>query len=106
MNQTTDFDNLNPKSFFDTEFTTLLIEDRSTLQINLTSPDFLFIQKRERIDSEDFSLPHSFHALRDADPFVSDYPTARLPPTEEKPRRKRSSLANSPEPTLLQLEVR
>ena len=107
MNQSSDFDNLDPKSFLEGEFIALF-EDRPVLHAVFSAPDFAFIQRRERIDSEDFSLPpnNSSQARRELDLFVSELQIVRVPATDEKPARKRSSVPVSPEPTLLRLEVR
>lgn len=107
MNQSSDFDNLDPKSFLDGDFIALF-EDRPLLHAVFSSPDFAFVQRRERIDSEDFTLPPGIASQprRELDLFVSELQIVRVPATDEKPPRKRSSVPVSPEPTLLRLEVR
>ena len=109
MNQSSDFDNLNPQSLFDGEFT-VHIDERPILPILhavFSSPDFTVTQRRERIDSEDFSLPQNpNNQKRDLDFFITEFQVTRVLVTEEKPSRKRSSVVGSPEPTLLQLEVK
>lgn len=102
MNQTSDFDNLNTKSLFDTELTSLFRE-KPTHQVLFAQSDFLYAQKRERIDSEDFVLPITLSHKKDTDFFVADFHPPKISVNEEPPVRRKSSTAI--DSNLLEFEV-
>lgn len=102
MNQTADFDNLNSKSLFDTDLGSLFRE-KTIHQTQFVHPDFLYAQKRERIDSEDFVLPVAFSHKKDTDFFVADFHAPKITILEESPVRRKSSTGI--DSNLLELEV-
>ena len=102
MNHTSDFDNLNSRSLFDTDLGGLF-RDKTLQHASFAQNDFPFAQRRERIDSEDFVLPPSLSVRKDTDFFVAEFQVPKVTAADEgHTRRKSSTVADS---NLLELEV-
>ena len=109
MNQIPELESLNPfRLFFAAE--PELPSFKTSPDISQTPEahrDFCFIPRRERIDSEDFTLPVPSKTRREPDfAFVeAPAPSHSYPSTDPLPRRKASG-ASAIEPALIGLEVR
>lgn len=102
MNHTSDFDNLNSRSLFDTDLGGFFRE-KTLQQVGFAQNDFPFAQRRERIDSEDFVLPLNSSVRKDTDFFVAEFHAPKITVAEEAHMRRKSSIVA--DSTLLELEV-
>jgi len=81
-----------------------LTSDKLPQRSDLHHVDLHFIQRRERIDSEDFTYSSMVNTKRDLELFHYDSPNHHQQSDEQKAPRK-PSLLPSIDPNLLQLEV-
>ena len=82
----------------------LLAPDKLLQRSDLHHVDLHFIQRRERIDSEDFTFISAVNTKRELEFFQYDSPNNHQHSDEHKARRKPSLIPNI-DPNLLQLEV-
>ena len=105
MHQIPELDNLNHfRSLIENDLSLFAIE-KGSLLTDYSFNNFAFTQRRERIDSEDFSLPVSSKTRPEIDIFMQE--VTSLPanqPEEPRVRRKSSTIAII-DPTLMELEV-
>ncbi len=104
MHQIPDLESLNyfrPPIEHDVSF---LLTERPTQRSEFVASDFIFSQRRERIDSEDFVFPLISSNKREFDLLHQEVANSFAVAEEAKAPRKTSIVANI-DPNLIQLEV-
>lgn len=105
MHQIPDLDSLNPfKAQLESENIYFPVE-KNIVQTTYATVDFYFGQRRERIDSEDFTLPIVSKTLMEADFFQQEMTNLKQSQSEELRPRRKSSIILVADPTLVELEV-
>jgi hypothetical protein len=105
MHQIPDLESLNyfrPPIEHDVSFTAT---EKPAQKSEFIASDFMFSQRRERIDSEDFVFPPTSSNKRDFDFMHQEIVNSFAVPEEAKVPRKPSVVANI-DPNLVQLEAR
>jgi hypothetical protein len=104
MHQIPDLESLNyfrPPIEHDLSFP---LPEKPTQRNEFVASDFMFSQRRERIDSEDFVFPPTSSNKRELDFLHQEVANSFAIPEEAKAPRKTSIAANI-DPNLIQLEV-
>ena len=105
MQHINDLDLLNHlRAFADYDANPMVVDTSLPYQGSLNF-DFGSIQRRERIDSEDFQLAFASKGANEFEFFTLDSFGGRFGTGEELRPRRKSSIILMPDPTLIELEV-
>ncbi len=100
-----ELDSSNPfKALHETEALEFQTEKGMSF-VKHTTIDFAFGHRRERIDSEDFTFPIASKSKEDSEYFQQELVHLKQSQFEEVRPRRKSSVIQITDPTLLQLEV-